>query len=87
MLAVSSLLAKNELVIKKLRARQPHLSKIDETLLMEVAGIEHEQASILCAGFESSWLIPSNWSEYATQGSQLFVEVRHRIGAANTQAT
>jgi hypothetical protein len=74
MLAVSPLLAKNEFVIKELRACQPHLSKIDETLLVEVAGIEHEQARILCADFESSWLIPSNWNEYASQGSQLFVE-------------
>jgi hypothetical protein len=74
MLAVSPLLAKNKFVIKELRARQPYLSKIDETLLMEVAGIEQEQARILCADFESSWLVPSSWSEYATQGKQIFTE-------------
>ena len=74
MLAVSPLLAKNEFVIKELRARQPHLSRIDETLLVEVAGIEPEQARILCADFESSWLVPSNWGEYATLGRQLFAE-------------
>jgi hypothetical protein len=72
--AVSPLLAKNKFVIKELRARQPHLSKIDETLLVEVAGIEPEQARILCADFESSWLVPSSWSEYATVGRQFFAE-------------
>ena len=74
MRAVAPLLAKNEFVIKELRTRQPQISKIDETLLVEVAGIEQEQARILCADFESSWLMPSNWGEYATQGTQLFVD-------------
>ena len=74
MLAVAPLLAKNKFVIKELRARQPLLSRIDETLLVEVAGIEPEQARILCADFESSWLVPSSWSEYATQGRQIFAE-------------
>ena len=70
--AVAPLIAKNKFVIKELRVREPQISKIDEELLVEVAGIEHEQARILCADFESSWLIPSDWGEYATQGAQLF---------------
>ena len=70
--AVSPLLAKNEFVIKELRVRQPHLSKVDETLLAEVAGIDGDDASLLCADFESSWLIAPTWGEYAVRGTQLF---------------
>jgi hypothetical protein len=55
MRAVSSLLAKNELVIKKLRTRQPVISKIDERLLVEVAGVELSQAKFLCTDFRSYW--------------------------------
>jgi len=55
MRAVSSLLAKNELVIKNLRTRQPVISKIDERLLVEVAGIELKQAKFLCTDFRSYW--------------------------------
>ena len=55
MAAVSSLLAKNELMIKKLRTRQPVISKIDEKLLVEVAGIEPGQAKFLCTNFRSHW--------------------------------
>ena len=73
MRAVSPLLAKNKFVIKELRTHQPHISKIDETLLVEVAGIEPDHAKLLCADFESSWLTASTWGEYAVQGSQLFV--------------
>jgi hypothetical protein len=72
--AVSPLLAKNEFVIKELRARQPQISKIDEKLLVEVAGIEVDHTKVLCADFESSWLTPSTWSEYAERGAQLFVK-------------
>lgn len=72
MRAVAPLLAKNKFVIKELRARQPNLSEIDAPLLMEVAGIELEQAKFLCADFESNWLMPSNWSDYAVRGAQLF---------------
>lgn len=71
--AVSPLLAKNKFVIRELRARQPQLSKIDETLLVEVAGVDPDQAKLLCADFESSWLTASNWNEYATRGAELFV--------------
>ena len=71
--AVAPLLAKNELVIKELRVRQPVLSKIDEKLLAEVADIELDHARLLCADFESSWLTPSNWSEYASGSAQIFV--------------
>ena len=73
MRAVAPLLAKNESVIKELRVREPQLSKIDETLLAEVAGIELDHAKLLCADFESSWLIADNWSEYAERGTQIFV--------------
>lgn len=70
--AVSPLLAKNKFVIKEPRARQPLLSKIDEALLIEVAGVAPEQAKVLCADFESSWLTGSNWGEHATRGAQMF---------------
>jgi hypothetical protein len=74
MCAVAPLLARNESVIRDLRARQPQLSKIDETLLVEVAGIERDHARLLCADFESSWLTPSTWSEYTVRGSEIFVK-------------
>jgi hypothetical protein len=73
MRAVAPLLAKNEFVIKELRSRQPQISKIDEALLVEVAGIERDHARYLCANFESSWITASNWSEYAERGTQIFV--------------
>ena len=53
--SVSTLLAKNELVIKHLRTRQPVISKIDEKLLVEVAGIERSHAKFLCTAFRSYW--------------------------------
>jgi len=53
--AVTTLLAKNEMVIKKLRTRQPVISRIDEKLLVEVAGIELSQAKFLCTDFHSYW--------------------------------
>ena len=55
MRAVSTLLAKNKFVIKQLRARQPVISKIDEKLLVEMAGVERSQAKFLCTGFKSYW--------------------------------
>ena len=55
MRAVSTLLAKNESVIKKLRTREPVISKIDEKLLVEVAGIDRSQAKFLCSDFKSYW--------------------------------
>jgi hypothetical protein len=70
MRAVSTLLAKNELVIKKLRTRQPVISKIDEKLLVEVAGIELSQAKFLCTDFQSYWRAPSPWSGFAAQGAE-----------------
>jgi hypothetical protein len=66
MRAVSALLAKNKFVIKDLRARQPVISKIDEKLLVEVAGIERSQAKFLCTDFQSYWQ-PSSWGS-AAQG-------------------
>ena len=59
MRAVSKLLAKNELVIKNLRTRQPVISKIDEKLLVEVAGIKLDEAKFLCTDFLSYWRTPS----------------------------
>ena len=66
--AVSSLLAKQGSVIKDLRTRQPVISKIDEKLLVEVAGIQPAQAKFLCTDFQSYWGIPS-LGKLATQGA------------------
>jgi hypothetical protein len=70
MRAVSTLLARNESVIKDLRARQPVISKIDEKLLVEVAGIKPDEAKFLCTDFLSYWRTPSPWSEVAAQGAE-----------------
>jgi len=70
MQAVSTLLAKNQLVIKELRTRQPVISKIDEKLLVEVAGVELSQAKFLCTDFRSYWRSSSPWSGFATQGAE-----------------
>jgi len=53
--AVSALMAKNELVIKKLRTHQPVISKINEKLLVEVAGVSQSDAKFLCTDFKSHW--------------------------------
>jgi len=66
MRAVSTLLAKNKFVVKDLRTRQPVISRIDEKLLVEVAGIERSQAKFLCSDFQSYWQ-PSPWGS-AAQG-------------------
>jgi len=73
--AVSALLAKNESVIKKLRTRQPVISKIDEKLLVEVAGIKPGEAKFLCTDFQSYWS-PSPWSGLAAQGERLAAHLR-----------
>ena len=73
--AVSALLAKNEFVIKELRARQPVISKIDEKLLVEVAGIKPDQARFLCTDFQNYWS-PSPWSGLAAQGERLAASLR-----------
>jgi len=52
MQAVSTLLTRNEFVIKKLRTRQPVISKIDEKLLVEMAGIKAAEAKFLCTNFK-----------------------------------
>ena len=70
MRAVSTLLAKNKSVIKELRARQPVISKIDEKLLVEVAGIEPAQAKFLCTDFKTYWRTPSPLSKFAAQGAE-----------------
>jgi len=58
MKAVQKLLAKNELVIKTLRTRQPVISKINERLLVDVAGIDPREAKFLCADFRCYWRTP-----------------------------
>ena len=59
MRAVSNLLAKNESVIRNLRTRQPVISKIDEKLLVEVAGIGLSEAKFLCRDFKNYFRTPS----------------------------
>ena len=73
--AVSALLSKNEKVIKDLRARQPAISKIDEKLLVEVAGIKPGEAKFLCTDFQTYWS-PSPWSGLAAQGERLAASLR-----------
>lgn len=70
MRAVSSLLARNEFVIRELRTRQPVISKIDEKLLIEVAGVEPAQAKFLCTDFRSYWGTASPLNKLATGGAQ-----------------
>ena len=55
MQAVSTLLARNESVIKQLRTRQPVISKIDEKLLVEVGGVKPADAKFLCTDLKSYW--------------------------------
>lgn len=71
--AVSKLLAKNEFAIKELRTHQPVVSKIDERLLVEVAGIERSHAKFLCADFQAYARTPSPWGERAAESAQVFV--------------
>ncbi|HEX6046268.1 MAG TPA: hypothetical protein VFZ22_17375 [Pyrinomonadaceae bacterium] len=59
MQAVSDLLARNESVIKHLRTRQPVISKIDERLLVNLAGTPPNDAKFLCSDFRSYWQPPS----------------------------
>lgn len=70
MRSVSTLLAKNEFVIKDLRTRQPVISKIDEKLLVEVAGVEPGHAKFLCTDFQSYWRTPSPLSKLASEGAE-----------------
>ena len=72
--AVSKLMAKNEFVIKELRAREPVISRIDEKLLIEVAGADLELAKFLCRDFPSYRNPPIPLSARATQNAQLFAK-------------
>jgi len=45
------------------------ISKIDEKLLVEVAGVEPSQAKFLCTDFQSYWQ-PSAWSKFAAEGAE-----------------
>jgi hypothetical protein len=76
MQAVSTLLAKNESVVKNLRTRQPVISKIDEKLLVEVAGIELSQAKFLCTDFRGYWGTPSPWGFAAQSAERLAASLR-----------
>jgi hypothetical protein len=84
MRAVSTLLAKNELVIKDLRTRQPIISKIDEKLLVEVAGIELSQAKFLCTDFQSYWRTPSPLGKFAAQGAERLAACLRSIWTSGT---
>jgi len=79
MRAVSALLAKNEYLIKVLRTRQPVISKIDEKLLVEVAGIEPSQAKFLCTDFLSYWRTPSPWTRFANEGAERLADCLRSI--------
>lgn len=79
MRSVSTLLAKNELVIKHLRTRQPVISKIDEKLLVEVAGIELSHAKFLCTDFQSYWRVRSPWTGLAAQGAERLADCLRSI--------
>jgi hypothetical protein len=70
--AVSRLMAKNEFVIKELRARQPVISRIDAKLLVEVAGIDLDLAKFLCSDFLNYRKPPIPWTAGATQTARLF---------------
>jgi len=70
--AVSRLMAKNEFVIKELRARQPVISRIDERLLLEVAGIDPDLAKFLCKDFLTYRRPGISWSAGIAQTAQLF---------------
>jgi hypothetical protein len=78
MRAVSTLLAKNESVIKELRTRQPVISKIDEKLLVEVAGIDPRQAKFLCTDFKNYWR-PSLLGSFASQGAERIADCLRSI--------
>jgi len=65
--AVSALLAKDQFVIRRLRTRQPVISKFDERLLIEVAGIDPGQAKFLCTDFRSYWRTSSSASGFASK--------------------
>jgi len=79
MQSVSTLLSRNELVIKKLRTRQPVISKIDEKLLIEVAGIERSHAEFLCTDFQSYWRTPSPLGKFAAQGAERIADCLRTI--------
>jgi len=79
MRAVSTLLGKNQFVIKQLRTRQPVISKIDERLLVEVAGIQPRQAKFLCTDFKTYWRTSSPLGKFAAQGAQRLADCLRSI--------
>lgn len=69
--AVSTLLAKDKFVIKKLRTHQPTISRIDEELLVEVAGIERSHVSFLATRFHCKHYAAMS-IDNVTKSAQLF---------------
>jgi hypothetical protein len=59
-------------VIKELRARQPVISRIDVSLLREVAGIDLDLAKFLCRDFLNYRRPPISLSAGITQTARLF---------------
>lgn len=71
---VSQLLEKNEYVVKELRTHQPVITKIDEKLLVEVAGVDPELAKFLVRDFWNDWEPPVSSSTLTTQHARLFAK-------------
>ncbi len=79
--AVSTLLSKNEFVVRDLRTRQPVISKIDEKLLVEVGGIESSLAKFLCTDFQDYWR-EFPWMGFTINGAhQLLAYLRSVFGS------
>ena len=76
--AVSTLLAKNEFLIKELRVQQPVISKINVKLLVEVGGVEPSLAEFLCTDFETygETTTPTFWSELSDGARQVATGLR-----------
>lgn len=74
MRGVEKLLTKNEFVIKELRVREPVISRIDERLLVDVAGADVDLAKFLCRDFPSYRNPPIPLGTRATQNAQLFAK-------------
>ena len=71
---VTTLLAKNEFVIKEIRTQEPVISKIDEKLLVEASGIDPELAKFLCRDFWNDFEPPVSRKTLATQHARLFAK-------------
>jgi hypothetical protein len=63
MRAASALLARNEFLIKEIRTRQPIISKITASTLVEEADIDPRLARFLASDFETYGQKPLSWTE------------------------